>query len=80
MEDFWANLQDSFKVKEKSYSQLTVPQIRDFEIETNLPKELRDDGELLDHTYKEHGMDQKPLSNKMVGARRDIQNQLLKML
>lgn len=38
-----------------------MPQIRDFEIETNLPKELRDDGELLDYVYKEQEIDKKPL-------------------
>lgn len=47
LEDFQANLQDSFEFREKSYYQVTVPKIRDFEIDTNLPKELRDDGELL---------------------------------
>lgn len=31
LEDFWANLQDSFEVREKNYSRLLVPQIRNFE-------------------------------------------------
>lgn len=44
LEDFWANLQDSFEVRENNYYGLLVPQIRDFEIKTNLPKDLRDDG------------------------------------
>lgn len=60
LEDFWANLQDSFEVREKRYSWLSVPRIRNFEIETNLPKELRDDGDLLDPTYEQE-ID-KPLS------------------
>lgn len=63
LEDFQAILPDNFEVREKSYSWLTVPQIRDFEIEMNLPKELRDDGELLHLTYKEKGIDKKPLSS-----------------
>lgn len=53
LEDFWASLQDSFKVREKNYNILSVPQIRDFEIQTNTPKDLRDDGDLLDVVYKE---------------------------
>lgn len=62
LEDFWANLQDSFEVREKNYCRVLVPQIRIFEIETNLPKELRDDGELLDFVYREKEIDKKPLS------------------
>lgn len=53
LEDFRANLQDSFEVREKNYNRLSIPQIRDFEIKTNLPKDLRNDGDLLDPTYKE---------------------------
>lgn len=61
-EDFLANLQESFEVREKNNSRLSMPQTRNFKIETNLPKELRDDGELLDPTYKEKEIDKKPLS------------------
>lgn len=62
LEEFWANFQDNFEVRENNYYRLLVPQIRDFEIETNLPKELSDDGELLDFVYKEQEIDKKPLS------------------
>lgn len=62
LEDFWANLQDSFKVREKGYYRLSVPQIIDFEIKMNILKELRDDGELLYPELKEKGIFQKPLT------------------
>lgn len=32
LEDFWANLQDSFEVREKNYCRLLAPQIRNFEL------------------------------------------------
>lgn len=38
LKDFWANLQDSFEVRENKFNRLSVPQIRKFEIETSLPK------------------------------------------
>lgn len=72
LEDFWANLQDNFEVREKNYYRLSVPQIRDFEIETNLPKELTDDGELLDSMYKEQEIDKKPLSPIRWSAQEDM--------
>lgn len=53
LDDFWANLQENFKVKEKRYSRFSVLQIRNFEIEINLPKDLRDDYDFLDPIYKE---------------------------
>lgn len=61
LEDFWANLQDSFEVREKYYHYLIVPQIRNFGIETKIPKKLYDDGILLDPMYKETGIDKRPL-------------------
>ncbi|XP_059071458.1 uncharacterized protein LOC131866671 [Cryptomeria japonica] len=61
MEDFWANLQDSFEEREKYYHRLTIPQIRDFGIETNIPKQLHDDGILLDLVYNETEIDKRPL-------------------
>lgn len=61
LEDFWANLQDSFETREKYYHRLIVPQIRDFGIETNLPKQLHDDGILLDPMYKETRIDKRSL-------------------
>lgn len=72
LEEFWANLQYNFEVRENNYYRLSVPQIRDFEIETNLPKELRDDGELLDSIYKEQEIDKKPLSPIRWSAHEDI--------
>lgn len=61
LEDFWANLQDRFEGREKYYHRLTVPQIRDFGIETNLPQKLHDNGVLLDLVYKEMGIDKRSL-------------------
>lgn len=39
-----------------------MPQIKKFEIETNIPKELSDDGELLDPTFKEKGIHKRSLT------------------
>lgn len=62
LEDFWANLQDNFEVREKRYNRLSMPQVRDFIIDSNLLKDLRDDGDLLDLAYRELGIDKRPLS------------------
>lgn len=72
LEDFWANLQDNFEVREKNYTRLFVPQIRDFEIETNLPKDLRDDGDLLNAAYKGLEIDKKPPSLIRWSANEDL--------
>lgn len=61
LEVFWPNLQDSFKAREKYYHRLTVRKIRDFGIETNLPKKLHDDGIFLDPMYKETILNKRPL-------------------
>lgn len=62
LEDFWANLQDNFEVREKGYYNLSVSQIKKFKIETNIPKDLWNDGELLDPIFKEKEIDQIPLT------------------
>lgn len=61
LEDLWAGMQDSFEDRKRGFHRLTVTQVKEFWVETNIPNKLRDDGEILDPTYDETMIDKRPL-------------------
>lgn len=62
LEDFWACMEDNFEARRRGFFRLTVPQIKDFKVETNIPNELKDDGVIHNPTYDETMVDKNPLS------------------
>lgn len=51
LEEFWANLQDQFEVRKRGYERLTIPQMRDFQVKTDILKDTIDDGITLNPKY-----------------------------
>jgi hypothetical protein len=52
LEYLWDNLQDDFEVRKRGYERLKIPQMKDFGVITDVPKEVTDDGITLDPCYK----------------------------
>lgn len=53
LDEFWVGLYNSSEARKRGLYRLTTSQMKEFYLETNIPKDSRDDGELLDPTYKE---------------------------
>lgn len=48
LEDFWVGIQDSLESRQRGFYRLTMVQMKEFDIEDDITKDFKDDGELLD--------------------------------